>query len=127
MQDISVSLTVIVFLALGALLVAAVAVPAEIVGTLQHVNSVPPGGKILVVQGMPHLSFTTYEVEEDRRFRFTRDSEGLLVIHAVARGRSSTERASDGGTTRAVVVNLTLPSGRPMPVRVVDAEGNAVR
>lgn len=127
MQDISVSLTVVVFLALGALLVAAVAVPVEIVGTFQHVHSVPPSGKILVVQEMPHLSFTTYGVEEDRRFRFTCDSEGPLVIHAVSRGRSPTEPASDAVTTRAVVVSLTLPSSRSMPVRVVGAEGNAVR
>lgn len=127
MQDISDSLTVVVFLALGALLVAAVGVPVEIEGTLQDVTSVPPSGKILVVQEMLHLSPITHEVREDRRFRFTCDSEGPLVIHAVSRGRSSTERASDAGTTRAVVVNLTLPVGRSVPVRVVDAEGNAVR
>ena len=127
MQDISVSLTVVVFLALGALLVAAVAVPVEIVGTLQHVNSVAPSGKILVVQEMPHLSITTYGVEQDRRFRFTCDSEGPLVIHAVSRGRSPVERASDAVTTTAVVVNLSPPLGRSVPVRVVDAEGNAVR
>ena len=79
MQDVSVSLTVVVFLALGALLVAAVAVPVEIEGTLQDVTSVPPRGKILVVQEMPHLSSITYEVQEDRRFRFTCDSEGNAV------------------------------------------------
>ena len=92
MQDISVSLTAVVFLALIALLVAAVATPVEIVGTLQNVRAVPLGGKIMVIQETPYMNFTAYEVEEDSRFRFPRDSEGPPVIHAVAWGRSPTER-----------------------------------
>jgi len=127
MQEISVSLTAMVFLALIALLVAAVAVPVEIVNTLQNVDAVPPSGKIVGIQDLPYLSFATYEAAEDWRFRFTRDSEGTLVIHAVNRSRFPTERVSNAVTTRVVVVNLTPPFGRSMQVRVVDAEGNAIR
>ena len=78
MQDISVSLTAVVFLALMALVVAAVAAPVEIVGTLQSVRAVPLSGKIMVIQETPHMNLTTYGVEEDSRFRFARDSEGPL-------------------------------------------------
>lgn len=76
MQDISVSLTAVVFLALIALLVASVAAPVEIVGTLQNVSAVPLNGTIMVIQETQYVTFTTYEVEEDSRFRFARDSEG---------------------------------------------------
>lgn len=83
MQDISVSLTVVVFLALIALLVAAVAAPVEVVDSLQSVNAVPRSGTTMVVQEMLNLSFTTYEAEKIGRFRFRNESEGPLVIYAL--------------------------------------------
>lgn len=92
MQDISFSLTAAVFLALIALLVAAVMVPAETVVTFQNVHAVPLSGRIVVIQETPNMNFTTAEVEKDSRLRFTRDSEGPLVIRAVVWGRSPTER-----------------------------------
>ncbi len=126
MQDISVSLTAVVFLALIALLFAAVAVPVEIAGTLQNVRAVPLGGKIMVIQETPHMNFITHEVEEDSRFRFTRDSERPLVIPAQFRRHPPAERVINAVTTRVVTANPTLTVDQLMPVRVVDAEGNAV-
>ena len=123
MQDISVSLTAVVFLALIALLVAAVAVPVEIANTLQHVSAVPLSGKIMVIHETPHIYFTTYEAEIDSRFRFTRDSEGPLVILAPSRRH---ERVIHAATTGVLTANFTQLVDRSVPVQAVDAEGNAV-
>ena len=118
-----VSIPSVVFLSLLASLAAA---PVEIVGTLQNVNGFPLPGKITVIQEVPHLRFTTHEVEEDGLFRFTSDSAGPLVIHAAATEHPSAERVIPAGTTGVVRVNFTLPLGQDVQVRVVDAEGNAV-
>jgi len=84
MQDISVSLTAVVFLALIALLVAAVVAPVEIVDRLQNVNAVPVSGTVMVIQDMPNLSSTTHhKVEKNFRFRFRGVSEGPLLIHVL--------------------------------------------
>ena len=102
------------------------AAPVEIVGALQNANGFPLSGKITVIQEVPHLSFTTHEVEEDGQFRFASDSTGTLVIHAAAMGHPSAERVIAAGTTGVVRVNFTLPLGQDVQVRVVDPEGNAV-
>ena len=83
MQDVSVSLTVVVFLALISLLVAAVVAPVEIVDRLQNVNAVPVSGTIMVIQDMPNLSSTTHRAENNFRFRFRGVSEGPLLIHVL--------------------------------------------
>lgn len=108
------------------LLAAAAAVPVEIEGTLQNVNGFALPGKITVIQEVPHLRFTTHEVEEDGQFRFTSDSEGPVVIHAQSKGHPPAERVIAAGTTGAVTVNFTLALGQDVQVRVVDADGNAV-
>jgi hypothetical protein len=126
MQDISASLTAVVFLALIALLVAAVAVPVENAGTLQAVRAVPLGGKIMVIQETPHMILTTHEVQEDSRFRSTRDSAGPLVIPAQSRRHPPAERVINAVTTRVLTADVTLPVDQLMPVQVADAEGNAV-
>ena len=81
MQDINVSLTAVVFLALIALLVAAVAIPVEIVDTFQNANAVPFRGTIMVIQEMPNLSSARYEAEGVCRFRFRSDWVGPLLTH----------------------------------------------
>lgn len=122
MQSISVSLTIEVFLALIALLVAATAAPVEIVGTLQNVNGSSPPGKITAIQEEPHLTFATCEVEEDGRFRFTGDSVGTLALHAAAIEHPPAERMIAVGTT----VSLAVPLVQDVQVRIGDAEGTTV-
>ena len=112
-----------VFLSLS---VSVTAAPVEIVGTLQNVNGFALHGKITVIQEVPHLSFTTHEVEEDGLFRFTSDTEGDLVLHATATGHSPAEQVIVAGTTGVVTASFTLPLGQDVQVRVVDAEGNSV-
>ena len=118
-----VSIPGMVFLAL---FVSAGAAPVEIVGTLQNVDGFALPGKITVIQEVPHLSFTTYEVAEDGSFRFTIDSEGPLVIHAQSDGHPPAERVIAAGTTGVVTADFILPLGQDVQVRVVDAEGNSV-
>ena len=125
MQDISFSLTAVVLLALIALLVAAVAAPVEIVGTLQNVRAVPRSGEIMVIQETPYMIFTTYEVEEDGWFRFTRDSEGAPVIPAQSKRHPPAERLIPAGSIGIVTVNFVLPLGQNVEVRVVDADRRA--
>lgn len=125
MQNISVSLTVVVLLALIALLVATTAVPVESGGTLQSVNGSSPPGKITAIQAGPHLSFTSHEVKEDGLFRFTGDPMGPLVLH----GRSMEHLPADrmaAGTTGIVTMSFTVPVGQDVQVWIVDAEGDAV-
>ena len=122
-RSFTVSILGAVFLSL---LVSVVAAPVQIVGTLQNVNGFALPGRITVVQEVPHLRFTTYEVAEDGSFRFTLDSEGPLVIHAQSNGHPPAERVIAAGTTGVVTANFTLPLGQDVQVRVVDAEGNSV-
>ncbi|MDE0121174.1 MAG: hypothetical protein OXH92_11840 [Bryobacterales bacterium] len=122
MQSISVSLTLAVFLALIALLIAATAAPVEIVGTLQNVNGSSPPGKITAIQEGPHLTFATCEVEEDGRFRFTGESMEALELHAAAIEPPPAERVIAAGTTGVVTVTLV----QDVHVRIGDAEGTTV-
>ena len=108
------------------LLVSVGAAPVQIVGTLQNVDGFALSGRITVVQEVPHLRFTTHEVEEDGLFQFTSDTEGDLVLHAAATGHPSAERVIPAGTTGVVPLNFTLPLGQPVEARVVDADGNGV-
>lgn len=108
------------------LLASGAAAPVEIVGTLQNVNGFSLPGKITVVQEVPHLSFTTHEVEEDGLFRFTSDSAGAMVLHAIAPDHPSAERVIAAGTTGVVTVDFTLPLGQGVEVRVVDSDRNPV-
>lgn len=108
------------------LLVSVGAAPVQIVGTLQNVDGFALSGRITVVQEVPHLRFTTHEVEEDGLFQFTSDTEGDLVLHAAATGHPSAERVIPAGTTGVVTMNFTLPLGQPVEIRVVDADGNGV-
>ena len=118
MQSISVSLTIAVFLALIALLVAATAAPVEIVGALQNVN----GSSIAAIQEEPYVIFATYEAEEDGRFRFTGNSMGALVLHGRSMEHPPAERVIAARTT----VSFTVPLSQDVQVRIVDAEGKAV-
>lgn len=102
------------------------AAPVEITGTLQNVNGFALPGKITVIQEVPHLRFTTHEVEEDGLFRFTGDSQGELVLHAAAKGYPPAEQVIPAGSTGIVTVNFVLPLGQDVEVRVVDANGYAV-
>ena len=122
-ESYPVSVPGMVFLAL---FVSMGAAPVEIVGTLQNVDGLTLPGKITVIQEVPHLSFTTHEVEEDGLFQFTGNTEGDLVLHAMATGHPPAERVILAGTTGVVTANFTLPLGQNVQVRVVDAEGNAV-
>lgn len=112
MQSISVSLTIAVFLALIALLVAATAAPVEIVGTPQNVNGSSPPGKITAIQEESYLIVATYEAEEDGRFRFTGDSMESPPAERVIAAR--------------ITVSFTVPLGEDVQVWIVDAEGKAV-
>lgn len=102
----SVSLTVVVLLALIALLVATTAVPVESGGTLQSVNGSSPPGKITAIQEGPHLSFTSFEVSS--------------MEHLPA------ERVIAAGTTGIVTMSFTVPVGQDVQVWIVAAEGDAV-
>ena len=114
MQSISVSLTIAVFLALIALLVAATAAPVEIVGALQNVN----GSSIAAVQEEPYVIFATYEAEEDGLFRFTGNSMGALVLHGRSMEHPPAERVIAARTT----VSFTVPLSQDVQVRIVDEE-----
>lgn len=127
MQIIRPSILIVVFLVLIVVLVNTVAASVEIVGTLQNVNGFALPGKVTVIQEEPHLRFTTYEVEEDGLFRFTSDSMGALVLHAVAMDHPPAEQVIAAGTTGIITVNFTLPLGQNVQVRVVDSEGKAVQ
>lgn len=109
-----------------AVLVSVVASPVEIEGTLQNVTGSTLPGRVTVVQEIPHLIFTTYEVDDDGLFRFTNDYDGELVIHAVAAGHPPAERVISAGTIGPVRVNFVLPLGQDVEVRVVDWSGRAV-
>jgi len=122
MQNISVSLTLAVFLALIALLIAATAAPVEIVGTLQNVNGSSPPGKLTAIQEEPRLSFTSYEGKEDVLFRFTGDSVGTLALHDATIEHPPAERMIAVGTT----VSFAVPLGQDVQVRIGDAEGTTV-
>lgn len=122
MQSLSASLTIAVFLALIALLVAATAAPVEIVGTLQNVNGSSPPGKIAGIQEEPCWIFATYDAKEGGLFRFTGDSMGSLGLHGRSMDHPPTERVIAAGTT----VSVTVPLGQDVQVRIVEAEGKAV-
>lgn len=122
MQSISVSLTIAVFLALIALLVAATAAPVEIAGALQNVNGSSPPVKITAIQEEPYWIFATYEAKEGGLFRFTGDSMGALVLHGHSMEHPPAERVIAVGTT----VSVTVPLGQDVRVRIVEAEGKAV-
>ena len=79
-----------------------------------------------MIQEVPHLSFTTHEVEEDGLFRFTSDYQGELVLHVAATGHPPAERVVPAGSTGVMTVNFTLPLGQDVQVRVIDAEDSAV-
>ncbi len=122
-ESYPVSVPGMVFLAL---FVSMGAAPVEIEGILRNVNGFALPGKITVIQEVPHLRFTTHEVEEDGLFRFTSDTAGDLVLHAMATGHPPAERVILAGTTGVLTANFTLPLGQDVQVRVVDAEGTSV-
>lgn len=125
MQSVSIPVSV-PSMAFLALFVSVGAAPVEIVGILQNVDGFALPGKITVIQEVPHLRFTTHEVEEDGLFRFMSDTEGDLVLHAMATGHPPDERVILAGTIGVVNADFTLPLGQDLQVRVVDAEGNSV-
>ncbi len=100
--------------------------PIKIVGTLRDVNGFSLSGKITVVQEKPNLAFTTHEVDKSGIFKFTSDSEGPVVLHAVSEDHPSAEHVIDAGTIGTVTVDFSLPLGQDVQVRVVDAEDNPV-
>ena len=103
MQDISVSLTAVVFVALIALLVAAAAAPVEIAGTLQNVRAVPLSGKIMAIQETPHMNFTPYE-------------PALSRLTAPAPGNTQMEDTILGDRGATVVVQIVDAQGvSPVP------------
>ncbi len=79
-----------------------------------------------MIQEIPHLRFTTHEVDKDGVFKFTTDSEGPIVLHAVAIDHPSSEHVIDAGTTGTVTIDFMLPIAQDVKVSVVDAAGNAV-
>ena len=110
MQGISVSLTLAVFLALIALLVAAAAAPVEIVGPLQNGNGSSPTGKITAIPEESYLIFATYEAQEDGLFRFTGASTGALGLHGRSMEPPPAERVIAARTAGVVTVSFTVPS-----------------
>ena len=104
----------------------AVSEPVRIVGTLRDANGFSLSGKITVVQEKPHLEFTTHDVDKSGTFKFTSDSEGPVVLHAVAEDHPPVEHVIEAGTIGTVTVDFSLPLGQDVQVKVVDSEDNPV-
>lgn len=111
---------------LAGLLATIAGAPVEITGSLQNVNGTSLSGMVTVIQEVPSLAFTTYEIEDDGLFRFTSDSRGELVLHAVSPRHPTAESVIPAGSSGTVNVNFVLPLGQDVAVRVVDAYGDAI-
>ena len=104
----------------------AAADPVQIVGTLRNAGGVPLSGNITVVREVPHLIFTNHPVDETGTFRIESDSQGGLVVHAVAEYHASAEHLVTSGASGVVSINFSLPPAQHIQGRVIDALGNGV-
>ena len=126
MQSITLHRLTLCALLFVSLVSTAAADPVQIVGKLQNVNGVPLSGHITVVREVPDVIFTDHAVDETGTFRIESDSQGGLVLHAVAEKHASVEQRVPSGASGVITLNFSLPPAQDVQGGVIDALGNGV-